>query len=82
MCSALTIQQTFLTKHLTQKGRAEDLLNQFGCECRGGRPDSATKLRQAAGTFKGEQLAATVGGVQSLEWHGQVLSVARGRGWP
>ncbi len=45
------------TKHLSSRDRIHDLLKLFGCEYRGGRADSAPRIRAGVGTSKGELLS-------------------------
>ena len=59
------------TKHLSSHDRTEKLLELFGCVYRGGRPDAAPKMRQSAGTSKGELLAVQVEQAAELvDWGG------------
>ena len=47
------------TKQLLGAEKVEELLNKYGRFCRDDRPETALRLRAAAGTTKGEQLASS-----------------------
>jgi hypothetical protein len=63
------------TKHLSSSSRIRDLLNLFGCEYVAGRSALAPKLREGAGTQKGELLQTQVSSVQTMEWQGRAFPV-------
>ena len=72
------------TKHLSSNERIRELLTLFGCEFVSGRSALAPKLREGAGTQKGELLVVQEGlwGTDTVDWHGRRFPRADTTGLP